>query len=206
MEEALPEETWSTVPMLWGGRGSRQDVSVLGSEMSLTCSWDPCTVLLQAVWWAGPGSRRATFPDSTLQGRGVAAAEARGFLASLGREITFGSGFGLLPRCWKFCTWSLVTRMATATPPHLQRLPGVSGTPSWPRVWVFVSRSLPRAALGWIRHPSPSAVPFCTSGWGSPARSRSKEGISQLVLYTDRAKSTEQGECSYRECASHYGG
>lgn len=46
MEEALPEETWSTVPMLWGGRGSGQDVPVLGSEMSLTCLWDPCAALL----------------------------------------------------------------------------------------------------------------------------------------------------------------
>lgn len=88
----------------------------------------------------------------------------------LGREITFGSGFGLLPRWWKFCTWSLVTWMATATPPHLQRLPGVSGTPSWPRVWVFATRSLPRAALGRIRQPAPSAVPFCTSGRGLPCQ------------------------------------
>lgn len=54
MEEALPEETRSTGPVRWGGRGSGQDVSVLGSEMSLTCSWDPCTVFLQGVWWAGP--------------------------------------------------------------------------------------------------------------------------------------------------------
>lgn len=67
----------------------------------------------------------ASVPSFGAQrGRSTAASGARCFLASFGHEITFGSGFGLLPCWWKFCTWSLVTWMATEMPwcpwSHLQ--------------------------------------------------------------------------------------
>lgn len=59
----------------------------------------------------------ASVPSFGAQrGRSTAASGARCFLTSFGHEITFGSGFGLLPCWWTFCTWSLVTWMATEMP------------------------------------------------------------------------------------------
>ena len=82
------------------------------------------------AWCAGAGSGRGTLWQSARSGSSTAASEARCFPASLGREITFGSGCRLLPCWWESATWSPGARLAAETPAHAPALAAAAGCPA----------------------------------------------------------------------------